>query len=217
MYTVCVCIYIYISIVKIPFCNQEIITCNNHMPTCNQKDISLLTSNPYFLFLFSTNSLVFQPNPIVLFFCCLFCWFLKTVSVFLFTSNNYYFEPLYLFGFPFLAFFASPPPSSCFFFFLLYSPLCLSSRTVFALSPADRQRWQRPRTLHGAASAGGPRPAPGPDAVHQEGASVPLQRLQKCMAVVVVGCSYKTNKKNKSRPDTTSFQLCTAVCYWCWQ
>lgn len=132
MYTVCVCIYM--SIVKIPFCNQEIITCNNHMPTCNQKDISLLTSNPYFLFLFSTNSLVFQPNLIVLFFCCLFFCFLKTVSVFLFTPNNFYVEPLYLFGFSFLAFFASPPPSSCFFFFLLFSPLCLSSPTVFAVS-----------------------------------------------------------------------------------
>lgn len=202
--------------VKIPFCMQEIRTFIDHTPTCNQKDISLLTSNLYFLFLFfhQFSCLSTKPNCFF-FFCCLFCCFSKTVSVFLFTSNNFYFEPLYLFGFSFCCIFF-PPPSSSFSSFR-FVPRCASPPpTVFALSPADRHRGRRPRTLHGAAPAGGPRPAPGPDAVHQEGASVPLQRLQKCMATCQSGVVSKTKNKNKkkSRLSTTSFQLCPALFYW---
>lgn len=64
---------------------------------------------------------------------------------------------------------------------LLSSSPSPSLPLVFYCFPTDRQLRQRLRTLHGASPARRPRPAPSPDTVHQEGASVPLQRLQKCM------------------------------------
>lgn len=48
-----------------------------------------------------------------------------------------------------------------------------------SLFPCDRQQWQWPWALHGASPTRRPRTAPSPDAVHQEGAPVALQGLQK--------------------------------------
>lgn len=95
-------------------------------------------------------------------------------------------SPIY-FDFPIFSPPALPPLP---FFFLYVLPLFPPSFLPPLLShcsptplffSADRQLWRRPWTLHGASPTWGPRPAPSPDKVHQEGASVALQGLQKCM------------------------------------
>lgn len=66
-------------------------------------------------------------------------------------------------------------------------PVFLSSFSSLSSCPSihrsNRQQWQWPGALHGAAPARGAGPAAGSDQVHQEGASVSLQRLQERMSV----------------------------------
>lgn len=70
--------------------------------------------------------------------------------------------------------------SSLFFSLLLLLSFLLS---VLSIHRSNRQQRQRPGALHGAAPARGPGPTAGSDQVHQEGASVSLQRLQERMSV----------------------------------
>lgn len=81
-----------------------------------------------------------------------------------------------------------------------FSPPFCSLSSCLSIHPSNRQQWQRPGALHGAAPARGAGPAAGSDQVHQEGATVSLQRLQERMSV----CWLLTVPDSRCRKDLLS-------------